>query len=71
MRPGDDVAAGVETQKEEDEEGDDIKGAQKVDARDERLVGDFWRDLDEEVDEHSRDETDGDLDEEGKAPAPR
>lgn len=63
------VATGVEAEKEEDEGGDERDGAEEVDASQWWLCGWVYGDVDQEPDEDGRDDNEGDLDEEGPAPA--
>lgn len=69
VRPGDEVAAGVETQEKEDEGDAEGEGAEEVDAADLGGVGLFDGDFDSEVAQDAGEDDERHLDQECPAPA--
>ena len=69
VRPWELVAAAVEAEKEEDEGDDEDGRTEEVDSLQSRLVCFFDRDFYQEKHEEGRDHNEGDLDQEGPAPA--
>lgn len=69
--PGDEVPARVQAEQQQDEEADGQERAAKVDAGEQRLVGDLGRHVHEEPDQGARHDDDGDLKEKSQPPPPR